>query len=204
MQKITLPQGIIVVDDSTDVKEGDYGLSKLKEVVLIGKKYNFNLYTKIIASSFFISKDIPMFVVEDEVEKMAKLHAKKVWGVYQDDIHPDVMITDTLGEISQKDFIAGYKAAQEKGVYSEEDIRNAIKLTLEDAKKSVIWSDTYHNHLSDNIIESLNQESIEFEMEELARALGKAVDHDGFDKEHIGYIIKTTTDSEGQKWCYLK
>lgn len=44
-------------------------------------------------------------------EEKALQYAKEVWGVYFDDVHPDCAITNTMGEISQKDFLAGYNQA---------------------------------------------------------------------------------------------
>lgn len=41
------------------------------------------------------------------LQEEAENHAKKVWGAYYDDKHPDIAITETQGEISIKDYIAG-------------------------------------------------------------------------------------------------
>ena len=41
------------------------------------------------------------------LQQEAEEHSRKMWGVYYDDMHPDVAITEPLGKISEKDFIAG-------------------------------------------------------------------------------------------------
>jgi RNA recognition motif-containing protein len=45
------------------------------------------------------------------LQEKAENYARKMWGVYFDDVHPDSAITETLGELTQKDFIAGYEFA---------------------------------------------------------------------------------------------
>lgn len=44
--------------------------------------------------------------------------------------------------------------------FSLEDIEQVIKLTLEDAKKSVIWSEEYYKHLSNRVIQSLSTQQL--------------------------------------------
>jgi hypothetical protein len=59
--------------------------------------------------------------MKETLEEAAEIHSKKMWGSYFDDIHPDVAITQTQGEISIQDFIAGAKWQQER-MYSEEKV----------------------------------------------------------------------------------
>lgn len=64
-------------------------------------------------------------------EEKALQYAKKSWGVYFDDVHPDCAIISTMGEISQEDFLAGYNQALEDSKASEmlemlEKLREAI------------------------------------------------------------------------------
>jgi hypothetical protein len=72
---------------------------------------------------------------QETVEEAAEKHSKKMWGVYFNDIHPDVSITQTQGEITIEDFIAGAKSnaardywfkifqqEQDKNKYSEEEV----------------------------------------------------------------------------------
>lgn len=59
-------------------------------------------------------------------EEAAEIHSKKMWGVYFDDIHPDVAIKPTQGEISIQNFIEGakwQKQQQDKNKYSEEEVK---------------------------------------------------------------------------------
>ncbi len=51
-----------------------------------------------------------------DLQKEAEEYAKKMWGVYFDDKHPDVAIEKTQGEIAIQDYIAG---ANSKYVQSE-------------------------------------------------------------------------------------
>jgi len=55
------------------------------------------------------------------VEEAAVIHAQKSWGVYFDDIHPDVAIQNTMGEISIKDFHSGalWQKEQDEAKYKE-------------------------------------------------------------------------------------
>lgn len=62
----------------------------------------------------------------------------------------------------QSSFTEGFKKAQSLNSkkFSLEDIEQTVKLTLEDAAKSVIWSEEYHKHLSKKITLSLQQHKV--------------------------------------------
>jgi hypothetical protein len=62
-----------------------------------------------------------------KTELAAEKYSKEKWGVYFDDKHPDVAITDTCGEISIKDFIAGAKH-KEQTMFSEEEVLEILFL----------------------------------------------------------------------------
>jgi hypothetical protein len=62
---------------------------------------------------------------ETTLDEAAEKYAKMMWGVYYDDIHPDIAITQTQGEISIKDFIAGAEWQQER-MYSEEEVYHIL------------------------------------------------------------------------------
>jgi len=66
---------------------------------------------------------------QETVEEAAENHSKSMWGIYYDDIHPDVAITQTHGEISIEDFIAGYNLAQERMYSEEEKMKRRLKMT---------------------------------------------------------------------------
>lgn len=58
--------------------------------------------------------------MKTELEEAAEIHSKKMWGVYYDDIHPDIAITQTQGEISVCDFIDGAKWQAERSFTLEQ------------------------------------------------------------------------------------
>jgi len=208
MKKITTPQGIIAVDESAEIK-GFYHDSFTDKIYNSGgaEYVKSDQVNKIIASEFFISKDIPMFVIEDEVEigKLAKEITNKFYPI--DKI--DYPIAEAVG--FQKGIIECYKSSQEKNVYSEEDLRKAISKAVR-AIDPVILGTAYYI-LEENIIINSIKESIEFEME------SDTTEIDNCNKFNLetGCIlpnckcansdlqrIKTTTDYKDQKWCYLK
>lgn len=55
----------------------------------------------------YLSSTKPTETNTNTVEEAAVIHAQKSWGVYFDDMHPDVAIQNTMGEISIKDFHSG-------------------------------------------------------------------------------------------------
>jgi len=57
-----------------------------------------------------------------DINKEAEDYAKKIWGVYFDDKHPDVAIEETQGEISIKDFIAGANSKSTQAKVIQEQI----------------------------------------------------------------------------------
>lgn len=77
---------------------------------------------------------------QETLEEVAENYSKKMWGVYYDDIHPDIAITQTQGEITIKDFISGAKWQQEqdKNKFSEEDMINFAEFvaTYQDKNKN--------------------------------------------------------------------
>jgi hypothetical protein len=62
---------------------------------------------------------------------------------------------DTAGD-NHASFIAGYRKAKST-LYTEEQVREAIKYALNEAKEAVLWIYTYHNIVSDKFIQSLKQ-----------------------------------------------
>jgi hypothetical protein len=65
-------------------------------------------------------------ILEEEAEK----YSREVWGVYYDDVHPDIAITQTQGEISVKDFSRGAKW-QARRMYSEEEVIKIVEKSRE-------------------------------------------------------------------------
>ncbi len=70
-------------------------------------------------------KNCKMEQQQETLEEAAKKYSKKMWGVYFNDIHPDIAITETQGEISINNFLAGAEYQAEK-MYSEEEVLNII------------------------------------------------------------------------------
>jgi hypothetical protein len=62
---------------------------------------------------------------QETLEKASEKYARAMWGVYYDDVHPDIAITQTQGEISVKDFSRGAKW-QAKRMYSEEEVYHIL------------------------------------------------------------------------------
>jgi hypothetical protein len=58
---------------------------------------------------------------QETLEEEAEKYSREVWGVYYDDVHPDIAITQTQGEISVKDFSRGAKW-QARRMYSEGEV----------------------------------------------------------------------------------
>lgn len=58
---------------------------------------------------------------QETLEEEAEKYSREVWGVYYDDVHPDIAITQTQGEISVKDFCRGAKWQAER-MYSEGEV----------------------------------------------------------------------------------
>jgi hypothetical protein len=83
---------------------------------------------------------------QETLEEEAEKYSREVWGVYYDDVHPDIAITQTQGEISVKDFSRGAKWQQEqdKKMYSEEEMIKILisylhYLTTNDNRTSEEW-----------------------------------------------------------------
>lgn len=83
-------------------------------------------------------------------QEKAMHHAKKVWGVYFDDKHPDIAITETCGKITVKDYLAGYEQAYSDSkapemlecLQSLKNDNNAIPKFMWDRIQSLIKSAT--------------------------------------------------------------
>jgi hypothetical protein len=84
---------------------------------------------------------------QETLEEASEKYSREVWGVYYDDVHPDIAITQTQGEISVKDFSRGAKW-QARRMYSEEEVLEIIRqYALEEhlitSSKPDIWFKQY-------------------------------------------------------------
>ena len=168
----------LLVVDGSEIKEGDYVLSKLLEVNIFGKYYELSLYKKIIAhlplnnSPILQGVDLlPPLEQEDDVEKLIK-------------IEQTINFLKGKGTISwyeQEKRKEYYNKAKEKYKYTDEDIKNAFKQFFNNNMLSV-----------EEIIKSLSQPKIpvgfECEMENKIAMDGHTI---------IGSEPKTTTTPEG-------
>lgn len=91
--------------------------------------------------------------VVDEVEKLSVNSAKTFW-------FEEPLLVEELKEKNDfiNGFIEGYSKSQETHSYTETDIEFIVKETLDDAMKSVIWSEYYYKHLSKELINKLKEE----------------------------------------------
>ena len=170
MKTITTPKGKVLVDESAEIKEGDYIFSAAENrVIKTQYKVNDGFYNriKIIATiNHSISLDVPMVIVKRVYSEADLINYKRFW------LAQDIEWFDNTddGDI--------YKNRKGK-VVTEKEIVTAY-------------------------IQSLNQEHIELEMEEvyegetLASASGFAL------KTKPVRTIKTTRGSNGQLMAYLK
>ena len=153
MKTITTPHGKVLVDESAEIEEGwivtrNNRVGKFEKTdgkeLLIGNK---GLVIATINHS--VSLDIPMVIVEDEIEKLAlKENPKKTTAGYY----------DHWSTPKRKGFKAGFERAQQKGVYSEEAIELAIEFGLQYAFDQKMTEQYQKDKLK--FIQSLNQEPI--------------------------------------------
>jgi len=119
-------KGKILVDGSAKLITGDWHIEK----GLIINQFpdyltDLDECEKIIATiNFSIDKDVPMIIIEDEVEKLAEHSSEVQEGTYT----PPHKTTYKHG------FIDGFKAAQQKGVYSLDDVHRAIDLARKEPR----------------------------------------------------------------------
>ena len=107
----------------------------------MNKKQQTRLITEIM------EEDAKDGLYEDDVEKLADKHVESLGFI---------TFTNDYSNERRSSFIDGYKKSKET-LYTEEQVREAIKYALNEAKDAVLWIDTYHNIVSDKFIQSLKQ-----------------------------------------------
>jgi len=157
----------VLVDESAEVKEGYYldgedifGPFETGDILIDNKG-------KIIATiNHSISLDVPMVIVEDEAEKLSKV---KYPTIHNSEFKSDAT-ANVLTKLCRGAFIEGHYAAQQKGVYSEEDMYMLAAKVVNDIAKNKSNADfnffTTPKMIADEFIQSINQEYIELEMED--------------------------------------
>jgi hypothetical protein len=182
----------VLVDDSAKGKTGycfNISLSKIDKLSRdyeIGTFEEMNTHKIIATINHSISLDVPMVIVEDEVEKLAKLN----WG--------NVHRTGVLG------FIDGYKASQQKGVYSEEDLVNLVAFICnkeDETDTTISESGEMPSLIVKRFIQPLKQEYIALEME---RESSIGVTDTGRERKFYGEEIIKTIRIDGQLMAYVK
>jgi hypothetical protein len=153
-------------------------------------------YEIIATINHSISLDVPMVIIKDEVEKLADEYLKS--------------FIDAHGT-EDVDFIAGYKAAQQKGSYSEEDLIDLVQQLKDYTKEGLTIlgnDDREAEEFVDIFTSSLKQEYIELEMEEVFHKGTQEKQDDGsiiFKKAEIPVTLEIKTNRvKGQLMAYLK
>jgi hypothetical protein len=181
--KLIKTENYLLVVDESEIKEGDYVLTNLMEIVVFNKPSTPSLYKKIIAHlpinkiiahlpiNAPILEGVPLLPpLEDYVEQLAKKYG--------------ISIGDKAGT-SAFDFMRGYDKAKKKYKYTEDDLRKAIRMCKGE-------------FTIDEIIQSLQQPKypVAFECEIEVCVFGN---HTHYDPKIEDYVKpKTTTNSQGQ------
>jgi hypothetical protein len=179
----------ILVDESAEIREGDWFLRDFDNIIT---KANVNsdhkLYKSfkiIVTINHYISLDVPMVIVEDEVDGLKLL---KQIG------YDNPYITVTEIWIAKEI----HKAAQEKGVYSEDDLINAAKYGYEFRDTTSFPEHKFEDSCINNFkqhLQSIKQKDIQEYIE-----LEMVIDLDNLHN----YRIKTSRKRNGQLIAYIK
>jgi len=198
----------VLVDESAEMKEGDAVITDGGMGRLGIDTYQTNVdYSvkplKIVASiNHSIILDVPMVTMEDEVEKLANTHSKILYTNTNDKTKEHPVFTDyTVAETSKEDFKDGYKAVQQKGIYSEEVVKAAIDFGANLGLEDKIGNSFQWTKIKDEYIQSLKQEYIELEMEEHTEWIET---NQGQTVTPITYLKIKTDRVDGQLMAYLK
>jgi len=211
---ITTPQGKMIVDESAEIKEGDayvhtavehnFPKERYYNICICHKPYRKidggteyfvdGMFAKdcfkiVVSIDFSLDKDIPMVIVEEEVDVAANNNFKN-----------SKFSSEAYKELAYLDFKSGYKAAQQKGVYSEEQLRKAFQCGQQ-------WvHDVNHDIEPENLnqfIEFQKQDNIELEMKaECCKKYTSCNTNCRYDKDTV-WKIKTTR-IDGQLMAYIK
>jgi len=192
---ITTKQGKVVIDETAEIKEGYYldgedifGPFEIGDMLIENNG-------KIIATiNHSISLDVPMIIVEDKVDNLAL-----EWCLINKFNPEDYVHSNRTAEYSRVKTIwaNGYKSLQQKGVYSEEDLRNAIDFG--DNFQHTLLTPTGKKSETDKFIQSLKQEYIELEVESLI------AEYEPADCDFPDYVeVIKTNRVNGQLMAYIK
>jgi hypothetical protein len=185
----------VLVDEEEEIIAGDLILWNGKVKTAIDTEYIHPSHKIIFAEPELNLEGVPVF--EWRNFELEKLISNKIDQRFNksDGYHKTVY---------SEAFIEGYKSNPAK--YTEEDLRKAIQLTLIDAEKSVMWSDIYHHHLSNKIIQSLQKYPKYVVMESEEKEV-KVYDNSGGHPGGHWEIFNSTklfTNSEGKQQGTVK
>jgi len=113
-------EGYVIIDEISVSKEGEPYRGSISGNIYFKQKGVIQVGDKIIASTFPLS-DLPQFVIEDELENIAK-----------EELFSETFSDCTLDSAGfYKGFKAGYNKHAEKYKFTKEDIKKAIQLARE-------------------------------------------------------------------------
>lgn len=147
---ITTGKGKVVIDETAEIKIDDYYFNHKTQTVQKRThgtdNESYMEFLKVILSiNFSLDKEIPMVTVEDEVERLANING------YHDQPSDDLY---------KEGFFDGYYASQQKGVYSEEELR-----FIYDTALHATIGNLNHDEEFNRVLSFLKQEYIELERE---------------------------------------
>ena len=98
----------------------------------------FTKFYKVVATTN-PNIDIPQILEEPNETLIHQIAADLGYRMLPDDLEEGIK--------------AGYKESQETHPFNEDDVEFFVKKALEDAKKSVCWSDEYYKHLTKELLQ---------------------------------------------------
>ena len=120
------------------VQEEPKQLTDLEIAMKLEEIEREDLKQETTGKEFYESADAVITVSKQEtLEEEAEKYSREVWGVYYDDVHPDIAITQTQGEISVKDFSRGAKW-QARRMYSEGEVETIAKDAYNRGKNNIL------------------------------------------------------------------
>jgi hypothetical protein len=163
---ITTEQGKIIVDETTEIKPNDY---------YVAWEDNYK---------------IPQWIIYVLISGLNGKTPYKIIGTINHSINKNIAMVIVEDEVK----ILGYKASQQKDVYSEEDLRKVAQ-----GAELTYVTDEGKDILITKFIESLKQEYIELEMET------SYLDWKKGDKEKLSDTLQIRTARvDGQLMAYIK
>jgi len=182
MRTVTTERGKVIVDDTAINVNDTYTFNGNCYTLRVGDTVGPDCHKIIATINFSVDKDVAMVMMEDyeieelldSVEHIAVVKAREKYS-YSEASGRGTMDKARKIEEYKEHFndgvIEGYKAAQQKGVYSEEDMYMLAGKVTDDIaknKSNAAWCFfTTPKMIADEYIQSLNKDHVELEMEEV-------------------------------------